>query len=148
MKKDMVHGDKNKGFTLAELLIVVAIIAVLVAVAIPVFTAQLDKAKVATTVANIRAGFAEAQSRAMFGDYDEEYNNNEFAIYIDDVAIPLTEAQLLKYRNDIEGQLAAAGLDEVAWATLPTDTNLRTITYFGENSKVTCCEIDPNNYRN
>ena len=34
----------RKGFTLAELLIVVAIIAVLVAVAIPVFGNQLEKA--------------------------------------------------------------------------------------------------------
>ena len=33
----------KKGFTLAELLIVVAIVAVLVAIALPVFTAQLDK---------------------------------------------------------------------------------------------------------
>ena len=50
-------ADKNskRGFTLAELLIVVAIIAVLVAVAIPVFTAQLNKAKYATDLANIRS---------------------------------------------------------------------------------------------
>lgn len=45
----------RKGFTLAELLIVVAIIAVLVAVAIPVFTAQLNKAKYATDLANLRS---------------------------------------------------------------------------------------------
>ena len=32
--------ENKKGFTLAELLIVVAIIAVLVAIAIPIFTAQ------------------------------------------------------------------------------------------------------------
>ena len=38
----------NKGFTLAELLIVVAIIAVLVAIAIPVFTSQLEKSREAT----------------------------------------------------------------------------------------------------
>lgn len=49
----------KKGFTLAELLIVVAIIAVLVAIAIPVFNNQLEKAREATDAANIRALYAE-----------------------------------------------------------------------------------------
>lgn len=52
--------NNKKGFTLAELLIVVAIIAVLVAIAIPIFTAQLDKAKIATEQANARSTYAEA----------------------------------------------------------------------------------------
>lgn len=52
----------NKGFTLAELLIVVAIIAVLVAIAIPVFTTQLEKAREATDVANVRSGYGAAVS--------------------------------------------------------------------------------------
>ena len=47
---------QNKGFTLAELLIVVAIIAVLVAISIPIFTSQLRKARVAVNQANARAG--------------------------------------------------------------------------------------------
>ena len=50
----------KKGFTLAELLIVVAIIAVLVAVAIPVFSAQLEKSREATDLANLRSAYAEA----------------------------------------------------------------------------------------
>ena len=49
----------EKGFTLAELLIVVAIIGVLVAISIPIFTAQLEKAKEATDMANIRSAYAE-----------------------------------------------------------------------------------------
>ena len=49
----------RKGFTLAELLIVVAIIAVLVAVAIPVFTSQLEKSREATDVSNVRSAYAE-----------------------------------------------------------------------------------------
>ena len=54
--------NNNKGFTLAELLIVVAIIAVLTAVAIPVFTAQLEKSRDTTSAANIRSAYAEAQA--------------------------------------------------------------------------------------
>ncbi len=50
----------NKGFTLAELLIVVAIIAVLTAIAIPVFTTQLERSREATDKSNIRAAYAEA----------------------------------------------------------------------------------------
>ena len=52
----------KKGFTLAELLIVVAIIAVLVAIAIPVFTNQLEKSREATALSNIRAAYAEAMA--------------------------------------------------------------------------------------
>ncbi len=48
----------KKGFTLAELLIVVAIIAVLVAIAIPVFTTQLEKSRESTDLANVRSAYA------------------------------------------------------------------------------------------
>ena len=55
----------QKGFTLAELLIVVAIIAVLVAVAIPTFTNQLEKAREATDIANLRSAYAEIVTKAL-----------------------------------------------------------------------------------
>ena len=54
----MSKFKSQKGFTLAELLVVVAIIAVLVAVAIPVFSAQLKKARLAVDEANIREAYA------------------------------------------------------------------------------------------
>lgn len=52
MKKLMKN---KKGFTLMEMLIVVAIIVILVAISIPVFTSQLNNAKQATDDANERA---------------------------------------------------------------------------------------------
>ena len=54
--------NNKKGFTLMEMLIVVAIIAVLVAIAIPVFNGALTKSKEAADVANIRAAYAEWQA--------------------------------------------------------------------------------------
>ena len=47
--------QNRRGFTLAELLVVVAIIAVLTAVSIPIFTSQLEKSKIAANMANIKA---------------------------------------------------------------------------------------------
>ncbi len=51
----------SKGFTLMEMLIVVAIIAVLVAVMIPVMNNSLEKSRDTATVANLRTAYAEAQ---------------------------------------------------------------------------------------
>ena len=59
--------ENKKGFTLAELLIVVAIIAVLVAISIPIFNSQLEKSRDAVTVANIRAAYAQASTDVLTG---------------------------------------------------------------------------------
>ena len=57
-----MRENGKKGFTLAELLIVVAIIAVLVAISIPIFSAQLEKSREATDAANIRSAYAEVSA--------------------------------------------------------------------------------------
>ena len=61
----MMNKRNRKGFTLAELLIVVAIIAVLTAIAIPVFTTQLEKSREGVDAANIRSAYAEVVSARM-----------------------------------------------------------------------------------
>lgn len=52
---------KNDGFTLAELLVVVAVIGVLVAISIPIFSQQLHKARVAADWANVRSYYSQLQ---------------------------------------------------------------------------------------
>lgn len=72
-QKHSNRKTRGKGFTLAELLIVVAIIAVLVAISIPIFTSQLHKARVATDWANLRAYYAEIQADFIStGEYNDK----------------------------------------------------------------------------
>ena len=79
----------SKGFTLMEMLIVVAIIAVLVAIAIPTFTTSLNKARVATDEANIRSGYASLMAEILTNQYDvaagtaENVNKQEFYLQKD-----------------------------------------------------------------
>lgn len=73
LRKDNCMLVKNgKGFTLAELLIVVAIIGVLVAISIPIFSKQLEKSRDTTSVANLRSAYAEAMTYAV------QYNGSDF----------------------------------------------------------------------
>ena len=64
----MKNKKNKKGFTLAELLIVVAIIAVLVAIAIPIFSSQLEKSRDATDQANVRSAYAELSAALLTND--------------------------------------------------------------------------------
>ncbi len=58
----------KKGFTLAELMVVVAIIGVLVAVSVPLFNSQLEKSREATDLANVRSAYAQVMTEAISKD--------------------------------------------------------------------------------
>lgn len=75
----------RKGFTLTELLVVVAIIGILVAISLPIFSNQIERARDAVTVANLRAPYAEAQVFHMSPDNATRPKHSKgFTIYNDD----------------------------------------------------------------
>ena len=104
--------QNKKGFTLAELLIVVAIIAVLVAISIPIFTSQLRKARVAVNQANARAGEAAA-----------------YAAYLEDpsydiIAYDIRSGRVKKSKStgtNIENDLKINGIYNSEYNIVPTD---------------------------
>ena len=102
----------KKGFTLAELLIVVAIIGVLVAVSIPIFSAQRSKAILATNQANGRAAKAAA-----------------IAAYMDDDSIKMVTYTI----SDGKSQTSKT-YDIFKGQSVPEDISSWTIDNFGKKS--------------
>lgn len=66
-----MRRDHRKGFTLIEMLVVIAIIAILVAIIIPTVSNATVKAKAATDAANLRSMMGLANSLLMTGDENE-----------------------------------------------------------------------------
>lgn len=89
IQKMKVKANNKKGFTLAELLIVVAILAVLVAIAIPVFNSSLTKAKDAVRDANLRAAKAEATVAYLEGQYNGGTAQTNGEITLDENGTPV-----------------------------------------------------------
>ena len=79
-RRNMLGLRMKKGFTLAELLIVVAIIGVLVAIAIPIFSRSLERAREATCMANRRSLYAQVIAEHILSDRPCSELFNEFVV--------------------------------------------------------------------
>ena len=96
----------KKGFTLMEMLIVVAIIVILLAIAIPAFNGSLRKAKLAADEANVRSYYAEVMVQAMSDDnyklpkditkLPKKYNGGEFQVKDAEIAVSGETADTFK----------------------------------------------------
>ncbi|MGI6057504.1 MAG: type IV pilin protein [Bilifractor sp.] len=150
-------SKNKKGFTLAELLIVVAIIAVLVAISIPLFHAQLRKARLATNQANARAGEA-----AAYAAYLEDPSYDLIAYDIRSGKVAKTKTT----NTDIAGDLHISGSYNFKCNIVPNDISLwnvntylsinksyklgdfyfyRYIYTFGDNGTITQIQANDNN---
>ena len=126
MQELMNKRRNKKGFTLAELLIVVAIIAVLVAIAIPIFTAQLEKSREATDAANLRSAYAEVMTAGL---------SEDTANYTKKVASKQTQDDWQSDNIENIGGLAVGnGTGEI---NAKTDGAEWTVTFDADNETVT-----------
>lgn len=76
--------EEKGGFTLAELLVVVAIVLVLVAIAVPVFTGAMGKANDAVLEANVRGARVEAGYDLLTNHSGAQSGLYHVTIYMDD----------------------------------------------------------------
>ena len=80
---------KQNGFTLMEMLIVVAVIAVLAAVAIPTISKSVHRSQEMADVANVRAYFAFLQADYMStGEYRPEISDGTRHDYVNTIKYP------------------------------------------------------------
>ena len=110
-------SKKNQGFTLAELLVAVSTIAALVAIAIPVFSAQLEKSREAVDLANVRNAYAEAMTAAITEDTGSPYFQADGS-YLTEVPLKQTrDGWTTEMDNVVIG--GAAYTDDVHWLHAP-----------------------------
>lgn len=113
--------QNRSGFTLMEMLIVIALIAVLVAIAIPTIASQLERSREAADLANVRAAYAQVSAEALLGD-------PQFTVTVDlkqkqadwQSANPVNIGGIVHYKNDG---------DTVNWKGVATPNGTCTVSY-------------------
>lgn len=104
--------EEKDGFTIAELLIVVAIVAVLVAIAIPVFTGALNDAK---------SGTDQANARSLYGDVQAAYLSAPDKDKFDLTAYGLESGKASKKFTFSDGQPVELNGDNLVTVTIDSD---------------------------
>ena len=114
----------SKGFTLMEMLIVVAIIAILVAIAIPTFNNSLNKARVATDEANIRAGYANVMADILLNQMEVGTTNDgadaTYTLLVDgtvkkDGATPVPTTAEYTTKGAPDADVSVGGINVTKW---------------------------------
>ena len=121
----MFNKNRNiKGFTLMEMLIVVAIIAVLVAISIPVFTNHIEKSREATDLANVRGAYAEMMASVLTSDEKPARITVNLSQKIDNwqMSLPITI-----------GGVTYDGIDTVNWKGTPKKSGVCVLSYDESN---------------
>ena len=133
---------KSNGFTLAELLIVVAIIAVLVAISIPIFTSQLEKAREATDLSDVRSAYAEVMMAAISDDTTATYSKDpNQTIHKSNGLYSVTVSPLHQEQDNWQGNMdlnvgGVSSKDTTHWIGTPKATGSCEVSYNPQGDSV------------
>lgn len=129
-----MNRSHNKGFTLIEMLVVIAVIAVLVSIIVPVVNNSSDKSAAAADAANLRA----AKATISTGILDGTYGSNVASIPAEELEVPVTSnyreagAFSAKIENGkitvLYGEMDIAALADIADNGKPDQSNAASAT--------------------
>ena len=123
----------TRGFTLAELLIVVAIIAVLVAIAVPVFIKQLERSRESVDFANMRSAYAEVMVAVISDDAGSPLKKADGTFQAE---IPLKQRQE-DWQTDGVENMRIGGVPYEAWdSKMPAINGTATVTFYPASDEV------------
>lgn len=125
----------DRGFTLAELLIVVAIIGVLVAIAIPIFTSQLERSREAVDLSDVRSAYAEVMMAAITGDTSATYTKDSGQTIYENGEYSITVTPLKQQKDGWQTPLpitiggVSSNAGDTYWKGIPGPKGYCVITY-------------------
>lgn len=112
MKRLKEKLNKNSGFTLVEMLIVVAIIAILIIISFPLISSNLEKARVAVDEANERTAMSMAETYYLLNSKDMGFSATTTAVDLYYEVDPKSHQGEIKEKDDVTAANFKYGLSK------------------------------------
>lgn len=133
-------GKRHSGFTLVELMISVAVLAILASLALPEFKTWIANSRIRTAAETIRSGLQLARNEAVRRNTNVEFILGPGAGWTVQVANPVTSIQV---KPEAEGTSDMAITKTPSTATTVTFSSLgRVVTNAGGSATITQIDVD------